>query len=121
MDYEPQITFRNLDSSPSVKDLILERIADLEQVFEEIVSCKVAVEGVGNRHRHGSLFHVGVHLSVPGREIIVSRDHEKNHAHEDIRVAVRDAFDAARRQLEDYVHRLKGQIKIHRGPVAEIA
>jgi ribosomal subunit interface protein len=105
MALTPQITFRNLDSSESVRALIADRAAELEQFFDRIVACKVVVESSSHRQRQGRLFHVAVHLSLPGSEIVVKRDPAEHHAHEDIRVAVRDAFDATRRQLEDYVRR----------------
>jgi ribosomal subunit interface protein len=113
MPLTPQITFRNLDSSESVRELIADRAAELEQFFDRIVACKVVVESSSHRQRQGRLFHVAVHLSLPGSEIVVKRDPAEHHAHEDIRVAVRDAFDATRRQLEDYVRRLRGQVKQH--------
>lgn len=113
MPLTPQITFRNLDSSDSVRQLITERVAELEQFFDRIVACKVVVETSHHRHRQGRLFHIAVHLSVPGNEIVVKRDPAEHHAHEDIRVSVRDAFDATRRQLEDYVRRIQGQVKTH--------
>jgi ribosome-associated translation inhibitor RaiA len=43
---------------------------------------------------------VRIDLKVPGKEIVVNRDHD-----EDIYVALRDAFDVARRQLEDHARR----------------
>lgn len=108
----PQITFRNLDTSESVKEQITRRVAELEQFFDRIVDCKVVVEA-SHRHRRGRLYHVAITLFVPGAEIVANRDPSERHAHEDIHVAVRDAFDAARRQLEDYVRRTRGEVKHH--------
>jgi cold shock CspA family protein len=50
---------------------------------------------------------------VPGGEIVVNRNHPLDHAHEDVYVAMRDSFDAARRQLEDHVRHLRGAVKPH--------
>ena len=113
MQLQPQITFRNLDTSPTVKELIEERVAALEKFFDRITACKVLIEAGNRRHRQGRIYHVTVRLIVPGEEIIVKRDPSEHHAHEDIRVAVRDAFDAARRQLEDHARRVRGQTKAH--------
>ncbi len=104
MQLQPQITFRNLDTSPSVKQQIEERVAALGRFFNRIVACKVIVEAATRRHRPNKVFHVAVHLTVPSGEIVVNRDPAEQHAHEDVRVAVRDAFDAARRQLEVRAH-----------------
>ena len=73
-------------------------------------------EAPNRRHREGSLYHIRVDLKVPGREIVVKRDPSEHHAHEDIYVAVRDCFDAVRRQLEDHARRLRGDIKTHEVP-----
>ena len=53
-------------------------------------------------------FNVRVDIGVPGSEIVVNRDQ-----HEDVYVALRDAFDAARRQLEDHGRRLRRETKTH--------
>ena len=64
-------------------------------------------------HRDGRLVSVRVEVIVPGGEVVVSRDHHLDHAHEDVRVALRDAFRAARRRLEDHVRRRRGVEKHH--------
>lgn len=110
-----QITFRNIDASPAVEAKIGERARELEQFFDRIVSCRVVIEAP-NRRRHGDLFHIRVDLKVPGKEIVVKRDPPEHHAHEDIYVAVRDCFDAVRRQLEDHVRRQRGDVKAHEIP-----
>ncbi|WP_020698432.1 HPF/RaiA family ribosome-associated protein [Reyranella massiliensis] len=110
-----QITFRNIDASPAVETKIRERARELEQFFDRIVSCRVVIEAP-NRRRHGDLFHIRVDLKVPGKEIVVKRDPSEHHAHEDIYVAVRDCFDAVRRQLEDHVRHRRGDVKAHAVP-----
>lgn len=98
-----QITFRHMDPSPALEERIRGRAEELDQFCERITSCRVVVEC---RHRHqqqGKLFSVSIDLTVPGREIVVGREAGANHAHEDAHVAVRDAFDALRRRLEDHV------------------
>jgi ribosomal subunit interface protein len=110
-----QITFRNIDASPSVEEKVRERARELERFHDRILSCRVVIEAP-NRRRHGDLYHVRIDLKVPGREIVVKRDPPEHHAHEDIHVAVRDAFDAVRRQLEDHVRRRRGDVKTHDAP-----
>ena len=53
-------------------------------------------------HHKGNLYHVRIDISVPGDEIVVSREPHKDHSHEDAYVTIRDAFDAAKRQLDGY-------------------
>lgn len=98
-----QVSFRGMDTSPAVEALIRERAAKLDRFHGRITGCRVAVEA-DHRHRHkGRIYHVRIDLTIPGHEIVVGRERNEDHTHEDIMVAVRDAFDAARRQLEDRV------------------
>jgi len=89
-----QITFRHMDSSDAVAARIRERSEELERFFDRIVSCRVVVECRHPRRHQGNLFRVRVDLKVPGGEIVVGRDPRAHHAHEDVYVAIRDAFDA---------------------------
>jgi ribosomal subunit interface protein len=111
-----QMTFRNIDASPSVEARIRARAEELEQFDDRIISCRVVIEASHRRH-HGDLYHIRVDLKVPGKEIVVKRDPSQHHAHEDIYVAVRDCFDAVRRQLEDHVRRRRGDTKVHEAPM----
>jgi ribosomal subunit interface protein len=111
-----QITFRHMDSSEAVATRIRERVAELERFFDRIVSCRVVVECRHPRHQQGNLFRVRVDLKVPGREIVVGRDPVAHHAYEDVYVALRDAFDAARRLLEDHIRERRGDVKVHAVP-----
>src|SRR6516162_2640237 len=97
-----QITFRHMDTSDAVVARIRKRAEELERFFDRIMSCRVVVACRHSRHQQGNLFRVRVDLTVPGREIAVGRDPAAHHAHEDIYVAIRDAFDTTRRLLEDY-------------------
>jgi ribosomal subunit interface protein len=111
-----QITFRHMESSEAVAARIRSRAEDLERFFDRIISCRVVVECRHPRHQQGNLFHVHVEIGVPGRDIVVGRDPAAQHAHEDAYVAVRDAFDAVRRALEDYVREARGDTKLHAVP-----
>ena len=95
-----QITFRHMDSSDAVAARIRERAAEIERFSDRITSCRVVVECPNPRQHQGNLFRVHVDLRVPDREIVVGRDPETHRAHEDVYVAIRDAFDATRRLLE---------------------
>jgi len=53
---------------------------------------------------------------VPGGELVANREPDEHHAYSDVYVAIRDAFDAMRRQLEDYARRQRGQVKEHVPP-----
>lgn len=108
-----QITFRNMDPSEAVETKIRERAAKLERFAAHINSCRVIVEAPHKHHHKGGLYQVLIDITVPGKELVVSRTPHDNHAHEDVYVAVRDAFDAARRQLEEHTRVIRGKTKQH--------
>jgi ribosomal subunit interface protein len=110
-----QITFRDMAPLPSVEPEIRRRVEKLDQWTPDLMSCQVVVEAEGNRHHTGHSYRVRITLRVPEDEISVGQHHED----EDIHRAVRGAFDAADRQLEDYVRRRRGQVKQHRSPAGE--
>lgn len=103
-----QITFRDIEHTAALDTHIREKAEKLETFFEPIMSCRVVVE-MPHQHKHqGKFFNVRIDIGVPGSEIVVNRDR-----HEDVYVALRDAFDAAKRQLDDYSRRLRRETKNH--------
>lgn len=107
------ISFRNMDASPAVEAVVREKAAKLDRFFDRIVSCHVTVEAPHRHHHKGKLYNVRIDIGVSGKDVHVNQEGPQNHAHEDIYVAIRDAFDAAVRQLEDHVRRLRGDVKSH--------
>ena len=91
-----QITVRDIQHSEALEARIREKAAKLETLHPGITSCRVTVEAAHRHHHQGRHFQVRIDLRVPGHEIVASRDHD-----EDPYVALREAFDAARRQLEE--------------------
>jgi cold shock CspA family protein/ribosome-associated translation inhibitor RaiA len=102
MEGPAELVIRGVPDRARVRGELEERIRALERFFDRIVSCRVVVEPSSRRHETGNLFRVLVELTVPGQQIVVQRDPPEKHSHEDVEVAIRDAFKAARRQLEDY-------------------
>ncbi|HEY9712076.1 MAG TPA: HPF/RaiA family ribosome-associated protein [Chroococcales cyanobacterium] len=105
-----QITFKNVEDSGWIHDLVQSKAADLEKYYDRITSCTVLVEMPHRRHHTGNQYHVRIDLCVPDKEIVVNRD-SGNNATTDIRVAIRDAFDNAGRQLEELVCEKQQQLK----------
>jgi cold shock CspA family protein/ribosome-associated translation inhibitor RaiA len=101
---------------PGVEDRIREHAAELDRFFDQIMSCRVAVERQHRRHHQGNLFRVRLDITIPGHEIVVGRESRSGRAHQDISVAIRDAFDAARCQIEDHARIFQGEIKLHTVP-----
>jgi ribosomal subunit interface protein len=103
-----QITIRDMGTSEALETHIRDKVNKLEEFFNHIMSCRVVVEMPHKHHQQGKQFNVRIDIGVPGSEIVVNRDHA-----EDVYVALRDAFDAAKRQLEDYARKLHGNVKAH--------
>jgi ribosomal subunit interface protein len=106
------IAFHGIDKSDAVESRIREKVGKLEQYFDRITSCRVTVE----RHHKARTetttkdqpFHVSIFLGVPGEDLVVKRDPKKDDSlkdHQDVQLAVRDAFDTMERRLREYVRR----------------
>jgi len=103
-----QITIRDVEHSETLETHIRDKAKKLDEFFDHIMSCRVVVEVPHKHHHQGKQFNVRIDIGVPGSEIVVNRDHA-----EDVYVALRDAFDAAKRQLEEYARKLHGNVKTH--------
>lgn len=106
-----EIAVRGMPHSPALEARIREKAARLEEFHPRIVRCHVMVEESGKHQHKGRRFTVRIDVRVPGREIAVTHEH-----HEDVFVALRDAFDAAKRQLEEVVREKRGDVKVHAVP-----
>lgn len=105
------ITIHGMERSDALEAAIREHAAKLERFDAGIVSCRITVEETSKRHVQGREFSVHIDVRVPGREIVARREHD-----EDVFVALRESFDAARRQIEDVVRERRGAVKAHEKP-----
>ncbi len=103
-----QLTIRDVEHSDALEAHIRGKVDKLEEFFKHITSCHVVVEMPHKHHQQGKQFNVRIDIGVPGSEIVVNRDHA-----EDVYIALRDAFDSAKRRLEDYARKIRGDIKMH--------
>jgi len=111
-----QISFRNMDPSPAVVERIRKKAAKLERFHDRIIGCTVVVEAPHRHHHKGKLYSVRVDISVPGKDVVVDRAKPIDQTHEDVYVAIRDAFNAAARRLEDQARKMRGNVKSHTSP-----
>jgi len=96
---------RNVALTPAMGEDIQRRAEKLDHFFDRIMRCRVTVEGPGGHHRQG-LYAVTIDLTVPGTEILVHKQANAN-----VEVALKSAFDAAARRLEDHVRKARGFVK----------
>lgn len=111
-----QITFRNVEQTQLINEYVHERAEALEKYAPQLTSCRIVIETPHRHKREGRIFEVRIDMTMPGAEVVVGREPSINHSHEDVFVAIRDAFDAARRRLEDYSRRRRGWVKHHALP-----
>lgn len=111
-----QITFRDMPHSDALETHIREKAAKLDEFYEHIMGCHVVIEQPHGHKHQGKLFHVAIDLTVPTGELVVNRAPKAHQAHEDAYVAIRDAFDAMRRKLQDFSRKQRGDVKAHNSP-----
>jgi cold shock CspA family protein/ribosome-associated translation inhibitor RaiA len=132
-----QITFRNTEQSDRIEAKIREEALKLDKFYSPIMSCRVVIEAPEHRRRYGGLHHVRIDLGVPGGELVVKhqpslhssiQEEEEKTAkhlevdvpHKKVDIAIRDAFRSARRQLQDYARRQRGDVKLHETEQAQV-
>jgi cold shock CspA family protein len=126
-----QITFRNVEATEETREEITARAHKLEHFYSPITSCRVLVEAPGRHQREGYLFHIRIDLTVPEGEIVVKREPtlyprerdfgdergrkkmETRSERKHLKVAIREAFHAARRRLQDHARRQRADVKVH--------
>jgi ribosomal subunit interface protein len=108
-----QITFHNIPPSPAVEAKIRTLVDKLERFYHRITSCRVIVDAPHRHQRNGKLYQVRIDITVPTGEIVIKRDPPERQSHEDIYVAIHNAFDAAKRKLQDHASILRQETKTH--------
>ena len=108
-----QITFRHMETSPAVETRVRELTDHLGVFSDRIQTCRVVVDSPHRHHHQGKVFAVKVQLVLPGDDVVVDMERPQRDGHEDVYVVLRDAFDAAKRQLQQRMASLRGDEKRH--------
>ena len=116
MQIPPQVSFRGMRPAPAIEAACVHEAEKLDHYYDRITSCRVVVSEPHRHHRKGNLFSVRVDVTVPGAEFVTNREPTQHHQDEEIGVAIREAFDAIRRQIEDWVRKHRHQVKRHAPP-----
>jgi cold shock CspA family protein/ribosome-associated translation inhibitor RaiA len=112
-----QIVFEHIGHSDALEAAVRKEEQRLERFYDRITSARVVIARPQHRHHKGDTYCVRIHVAVPGgKHIDISRDPAATGRHEDAHVTIRDAFDAAGRQLQDEIRRLEGEVKSHETP-----
>jgi cold shock CspA family protein len=114
METPVQIDFQGVAPLQHVRDAIARHLVQLEDRFGRITACRVVVKGPGQHHHTGGLHQIAIHLTLPNsRDVSVGHTRQDDERYADIDFALNDAFKRARRQLQDRVRRLQGEVKLH--------
>jgi cold shock CspA family protein/ribosome-associated translation inhibitor RaiA len=126
-----QITFKNMNPSGAVEKWVRAEAEKLDKFYTRIMSCRVAVEVPHHHHKKGNPYHLRIELTVPGEEIVIKRETsvsrraslagesavkkqlEVSAPHKNLQLAIKDAFKAATRRLQDYARCHRGDVKSH--------
>jgi len=109
-----EIAFQHFEPSEEIRAEVTKQAKRLEKFSDRITSCHVAIAGPMTRHRQGEQFKVDIRIAMPGhRDVIVTRTHGDAPERAHPLVAVREAFDAAVRQIEEFAREMRGQVKEH--------
>lgn len=114
MELPLQITTRGFEHTPAIDEAVRKKAAKLDHLAERIMACRVVIERPPAHHHKGAPFNVHIDLTVPGAELVV-----KHEPHEDMYIALRDAFDAAARQLREHYDRLQDRTRHAQRPPVE--
>ena len=104
-----QVVFLGIEHSDAVEAHVRDEVAKLERLHPQLTGCRVTLGLPHNRQQQGKRFDVHIELAVPGKELVVNRAPGQ----EDMYAALRDAFDVARRQLDDHARAQRGEVKHH--------
>lgn len=121
METDPQIVFEHMDPSDALRQRVLDELAELERFYGRITSARVSLSVPPREHRKGYLYRTNIHLLLPGgREVAVSNTPNPARAEDDMYASVDGAFATARRQLQDEIRRMEGDVKSHSLGVEQI-
>lgn len=133
-----QVTFRNMKHSTEVEDWIRAEAEKLETFYHRIIGCRVAIEVPHRHHKKGKPLHIRIDLTLPGKEIVITRepvairrDLVKREAgaaanakpklpHSDMELVIHEAFKSAARSVQDFARRRRGEVKKHDAHLAEV-
>jgi cold shock CspA family protein len=109
-----EISYRDVRKSEAIENLIREKAAKLELICDYITSCRIAVERPHSFVKKGNSFRFRIDITVPpGHEVVVTREPGDSDKHDKLPKIIRDAFNAARKQLQELVRKQRKEVKTH--------
>lgn len=114
MKVQTDVTYRNLEKTDAIESLVAEKIAKLEKFCDYMSSCRVAVEKTHDRPDSGTPYRVRIDMTIPpSHELAVDRSPDVGTQYTPLETVIREAFEAARRQVVELVEKQRGEVKTH--------
>jgi cold shock CspA family protein len=122
METPIEIDFQGMAVNTGVRDSIIKHVSQLEERFGRITAGRVVLKAPGGHHRTGGLYEINIRLTLPeGREVNIDHTAQNDERYSDLNFSINDTFKRARRQLQDQVRKMQGQVKHHEGaPVGTV-
>jgi ribosome-associated translation inhibitor RaiA len=116
MHTDPEIHFHGIDKSEAVEERVREKVAKLERRFGRMSRCRVVLEAPHRSPQKPKVYQIKIEISLPRRKpIVVSHERAGSHAQEELALAIRDAFEAALRKVDDVSSKITARTKLERG------
>ena len=111
-----EIHFHGIEKSEAIEERVREKAAKLEKHCGRMTRCRVVLESPHRNPQKPTVFQIKIEISLPRRKpIVVCHEREGSHAHEELPLAIRDAFEAALRKVDDVATRISARTKLERG------
>ena len=123
METPIEIDFQGMAADTGARDSIIKHVSHLEERFGRIIAGRVVLKAPGGHHKKGGLYEINIRLTLPERrEVNIDHTAQNDERYSDLNFSINDTFKRARRQLQDQVRKLQGQVKRHEGaPVGIVA
>jgi len=109
-----EISYRGVEKTEHVEEIIREKAHKLDHLTDDIVRCRVVLDSPHHHQQSGRPFSVRIEITLPASpEIVITRDSSEGSVHDNLLAVLNEAFDAAGRQIKKLVQRQRGEIKSH--------
>lgn len=110
------IHFHGLEKSTAIEDKIRDKVAKLKRHFSRMTACRVVLDAPNRGAAKAKMLKVKIEMGVPGRKpLVVEHERPVAHAHEDVNLALRDAFEIATRRIDEVAEKLAARVRQERG------
>lgn len=116
MATQVEVQFHGIEKSDAVEQCVREKVARLRKHFSRMTSCRVAVEVPQRTADKPRVYQIKIEIGVPRRStVVVNHERTGPRAHEELPLAIREAFEAALRKVDGMSAKMGQRSRIERG------